>query len=109
MKTRVVLFLLISISFRSLATWPDTTQLSPKAVFGKEARVISYLLDNNHYRRIKFGDSLSSVVFDKYFTELDNGKIYFLASDIASFEKYRTQLDDLTRGENVLQIGRAHV
>ncbi|MBY0436103.1 MAG: carboxy terminal-processing peptidase, partial [Cyclobacteriaceae bacterium] len=79
----------------------DTTQLRSKPVFGKEARVITYLLDNNHYRKIHLNDSLSSVVFDAYFKELDNSKIYFLASDVQSFEKYRMRLDDLARAENV--------
>ena len=79
----------------------DTTQLKSKPVFGKEARVISYLLDNNHYRKIHFNDSLSSVAFDAFFKELDNNRFYFLASDVQSFERYRLMLDDLTRTENV--------
>jgi carboxyl-terminal processing protease len=79
----------------------DTTTLKPKKVFGKEATAIVDLLSKAHYRRIPFGDSLSSVVFDKYFLEWDNSRIYFLASDVASFEKYRTKLDDLAKVENV--------
>jgi carboxyl-terminal processing protease len=101
MKKNVGLIILLLSSAHLLASPADTTQLRPKAVFGKEAKVISYLLDNNHYRRIRFSDSLSSVVFDAYFAELDNSKIYFLASDIQQFEKYRTKLDDLTRTEDV--------
>ena len=88
----------------SIQVWAspaDTTQLKAKPGFGKEARVVSYLLDNNHYRKIHFSDSLSSVVFDNYFKELDNNKFYFLASDLQLFEKYRFKLDDLTRSENV--------
>lgn len=95
----VIIFLLASV--QCIAVPVDTTQLRAKPVSGKEARVISYLLDNNHYRKIRFNDSLSSVVFDAFFKELDNSKIYFLASDIQSFEKYRFKLDDLTRAEDV--------
>lgn len=95
----VIIFLLASV--QGIAVPVDTTQLRAKPVSGKEARVISYLLDNNHYRKIRFNDSLSSVVFDAFFKELDNSKIYFLASDIQSFEKYRFKLDDLTRAEDV--------
>ena len=94
-------FLLVFAGYSSYSFSPDTTQLKPKAVFGKEARVISYLLDNHHFRRIKFNDSLSSIVLDSYFRELDNSKIYFLESDIRSFDGYRQKLDDLTRTENV--------
>ncbi len=75
----------------------DTAQLKPKAVYGKEAKVIAYILDNNHYRKIAFNDSLSSVILDEYVKNLDNNKTYFTASDLASFEKYRTKLDDMTK------------
>jgi len=79
----------------------DTTTLKPSAIYGKEARVIAYLLDNNHYRKITLNDSLSSVILDKYIAELDHNKTYFLASDLVKFEKYRYKIDDLTRTENV--------
>ena len=79
----------------------DTTQFKPKPVYGKEAKVIAFLLDNNHYRKIKMNDSLSSVILDKYISGLDNSKSYFLAGDLAAFEKYRFTIDDMTRAENV--------
>ena len=102
MKNAGLIFLMLfSTVVQVVAAASDTAQVKLKPVFGKEARVVSYLLDNNHYRKIHFNDSLSSVVFDAYFKELDNNKFYFLASDIQSFEKYRLVLDDLTRAENV--------
>ena len=79
----------------------DTTQLKPKPVYGKEAKIVSYILDNNHYRRINLNDSLSSVILDQYLEALDNNKTYFTGQDIAGFEKYRYRIDDLTRAENV--------
>jgi carboxyl-terminal processing protease len=79
----------------------DTIALAPKSVYGREARAIAYILDNNHYRKIKLNDSLSSVILDRFLQELDNSKTYFIESDIKSFEKYRLTIDDLTRNENV--------
>ncbi len=79
----------------------DTTELKPKVVYGKEAKVVSFILDNNHYRRITLNDSLSSVILDQYIEALDNNKTYFTAADIAEFEKYRYRIDDLTKSENV--------
>lgn len=79
----------------------DTLGLKPKPVYGKEARVISYILDNNHYRRLKLNDSLSSAILDRYISELDNNKTYFLASDIKAFDKYRFSIDDMTRKEDI--------
>lgn len=79
----------------------DSTRLEAKPFYGKEARIIVYLLNSNHYSKIDFKDSLSSAILDEYIETLDNNKTYFLASDIAAFEKYRYKLDDLTEAENV--------
>jgi carboxyl-terminal processing protease len=75
----------------------DTTALKPKSVYSKEAQVTAQLLDTYHYRKIKLNDSLSSVILDGYLKTLDNNKTYFLAEDVASFEMYRFQLDDLIK------------
>lgn len=80
----------------------DTLALKPKPVYGKEARITTFLLDNNHYRKMNFGDSLSSVVLDEYEKTLDNNKTYFLQSDIDSFDKYRNKIDDMTKAEDVM-------
>lgn len=79
----------------------DSLALKPKPVYGKEARVVSYILDNNHYRKIRLNDSLSAVILNQYIKELDNSKTYFLASDIKAFDRYKFSLDDLIRNENV--------
>ncbi|MBL7853180.1 MAG: carboxy terminal-processing peptidase [Cyclobacteriaceae bacterium] len=79
----------------------DTTALKSKPVYGKEARVIAYILDGNHYRKTKLNDSLSAVILDRYLRELDASKTYFTAADIKSFERYRFSIDDLTRNENI--------
>jgi carboxyl-terminal processing protease len=79
----------------------DTTLLKSKPVYGREAKVITYILDNNHYRKISLGDSLSSVILDEYIKGLDNNKQYFTTADLQAFEKYRDKLDDLIRAENV--------
>lgn len=79
----------------------DTTQLKSKPIYGKEAKVITYILDNNHYRKITLGDSLSSVILDEYVKSLDNNKTYFTSEDLKGLEKYRDKMDDLIRSENV--------
>jgi len=79
----------------------DTTDLKPKPVYGKEAKVVSFILDNNHYRKISLNDSLSAVILQSYIESLDNNKTYFTAADIAEFEKYKYKIDDLTKSENV--------
>ncbi|MDN4165831.1 carboxy terminal-processing peptidase [Cytophagales bacterium LB-30] len=68
----------------------------------KSQMVITGLITNYHYRKIPLADSLSSVILDTYIESLDYNKLYFLASDIKSFEKYRYSLDeDLKKGNLV--------
>lgn len=95
----VITIIIISSQYYAVAQTDTTLQVKPS--FGKQAKVITYLLENNHYRKLKLNDSLSSVILDAYLLNLDNSKLYFLASDIASFEKYRNQIDNLTRVEDV--------
>ena len=100
------IFVLVTVLNTLIATsgfgfFTDTLTLKAKSVYGKEARVIAYILDDKHYRKITLNDSLSSAILDGYLKELDNNKTYFLESDIRQFEKYRYMIDDLTRGENV--------
>lgn len=58
------------------------------------AKSLVELLENFHYQKVSVDDNFSSLVFDEYLKALDGGKSYFLQSDIADFEKYRTVIDD---------------
>lgn len=100
-KVGSILFFLVTFSVLSWASVGDTTSFQPKAIYGKEAQTIIAILNNNHYSKIKFNDSLSSAILDQYVQSLDGSKSFFLKSDIQSFEKYRTSLDDLTQLANV--------
>jgi len=99
-KLLVLLVFTLSFSF-SEGSVLDTARLQPKPVYGREARVISYILDSYHYRKISLNDSLSAAILQQYINELDNNRTYFLASDIQSFDKYKKIIDDLTRKEDV--------
>ncbi|MCP4669104.1 MAG: tail-specific protease [Deltaproteobacteria bacterium] len=57
-------------------------------------------LRHRHYRRVVVDDRLSSKVFDRYLSELDGSRSYFLLNDVSEFEAYRHRLDDaLKAGE----------
>jgi carboxyl-terminal processing protease len=59
-----------------------------------ETRLITSILSRYHYKKFALNDSLSAVIFDEFINSLDNGKNYFLASDIKEFEKNRYLIDD---------------
>ena len=60
------------------------------------ARVTGLILERYHYSKQPLNDEVSSKFLDRYLNALDNLHIYFLQSDLAEFEEYRTTLDDLT-------------
>jgi carboxyl-terminal processing protease len=101
MKRFVLLFLGVLVSVAGIASSVPDTLLQNKPAYGKQAKIVVSILESNHYRKMPFSDSLSSVVLNNYIQSLDNSKTYFLKSDIASFEKYRFKLDDLVKNEQV--------
>src|SRR5690606_1983770 len=75
-------------------TAEDTTGvLAPLPVHEETVEAILDRLDN-HYVNIRLDDQLSSSLLDQYLKDLDGNRLYFLASDIASFEAWRKQLDN---------------
>lgn len=100
-KAGLALFIIIAGFVTSYGTIVDTTTFKAKPIYGKEAQVVISILNNNHYSKIKFNDSLSSAVLDQYIKSLDGSRSFFLKSDIESFDKFRTSIDDLTQAANV--------
>jgi carboxyl-terminal processing protease len=68
--------------------------LAPTISQERVEQLVAKLLTTYHYRKVRLNDSLSSVIWDNYLNDIDGNKTYLLASDVASFEKYRNQLDD---------------
>jgi carboxyl-terminal processing protease len=63
-------------------------------------------LEDRHYAKLTYDDALSSQHLDNYIESLDSSKMFFLASDIAEFDQYRTTMDDEIQ-EGVLDAGYA--
>jgi carboxyl-terminal processing protease len=60
------------------------------------ARLVTRIIERNHYLRPQFDDAVSTKFLDRYIEVLDAMHMHFLRSDLAEFEKYRNTLDDLT-------------
>ncbi len=64
------------------------------------ARLVMQLLPKRHISGQKVDDQISSRALDIYLKALDPMKLYFYQSDIEEFDRYRSQIDDLTlRGD----------
>ncbi|HRC71704.1 MAG TPA: carboxy terminal-processing peptidase [Candidatus Competibacter sp.] len=75
--------------------------LAPTSQLTSLDQTISKLLSQYHYRQSKLDDHLSSLILSMYLDDLDFSRVYFLASDIAVFERYRNALDDALKNGNL--------
>ncbi|MDZ7343975.1 MAG: PDZ domain-containing protein, partial [candidate division KSB1 bacterium] len=75
--------------------------LTPDRQHAFVAKVVTTLLTQHHYSHPVLNDSASSVQLDQYLEYLDANRLYFLAADLAEFERYRFKLDDELASGNV--------
>ena len=89
-------------------------ELAPEPIHAETMEAIVDRL-GNHYRQIPIDDTLASNMLDQYLKDLDGARAYFLASDIDSFQAYRTRIDDqiedgkLTAGYSIFNRYQARV
>lgn len=84
-----------TISNNHLLNPSDTlTVIKPDNHYQIENQLITSILTRYHYKEFDINDSLSIIIFDRYLDALDNGKNYFILSDIEEFNKQKLQLDD---------------
>lgn len=77
----------------------DADALAPVPRHEKIGQLVTEFVQKSHYRHASVDDELSSAVLDRYIESLDSNRMYLLESDVAAFEQYRTQLDDMVRSE----------
>ncbi len=104
-KTSAFLSLSLFAAFPTFATIPVAEIDAPfEARTYTQTQVTSskqslHQLLGRHYEKQRLNDDLSSKIYDLYLKSMDGTHSYFLASDVAEFEKYRFKLDDgLIRG-----------
>ncbi len=70
------------------------------ADFNRVGKEMVRILKNGHYAKLKFDDTFSQRIFEKYLDELDPARLYFEKKDVEELQKkYGDQLDDLIDGE----------
>jgi carboxyl-terminal processing protease len=81
----------------SLAKVAPPAALTWQSIQGKTAVEVLERLESDHYRKQRFDDAMSSQLLDSYLNSLDPTRLFLLQSDVDSFTKYRTTLDDAMR------------
>ena len=97
----VVLFAFVSCSFtKGISETSDKDKLL--------LELISYVLERLHFEPTAVNDTFSERVYDNFIGGLDPMKRYFLATDLASFEEYKTQIDDQIKGIDISFFNLVH-
>ncbi len=96
------LLLLVTCTVLASVDTADPLRLEPEMEQRYASNIATRFLTNYHYKRTRLDDDLSSQIFDHYLELLDPNRIYFLASDVESFERYRTGMDDALRHSDLL-------
>lgn len=96
-----VWFLAVSAVFASVDS-DDALKIEPDMEHRYASNIATRFLTNYHYKRTRLDDDLSSEIFETYLKLLDPSRVYFLASDIESFERYRSGLDDALRHSDLM-------
>lgn len=56
-------------------------------------------LEQNHYQPLKWSDTSSILLYNKWLKELDDEKLFFTQADLSVLETYKTRLDDEMMGK----------
>ncbi len=92
-------FIRVSIALLAIVSLPSWALIEYTDAQRETMVELIEKLEEKHYAKLEYEDSLSSQHLDNYLETLDGSKMFFLAPDIAEFEKYRTVMDDqLPRG-----------
>lgn len=80
----------------------ETATLSPTVDHLRATQLITDFLGRYHYRKFDLDDNFSAVIYENFLSTLDPSRNYFLATDIARFDKYRLSLDDALKSNNLI-------
>lgn len=72
----------------------DIPDLQPTEQYSKLERDCYRMLSTTHYNRTPLNDVMSVIIYNRYLTDLDGQHLYFLASDIDGFDRWKSVLDD---------------
>ena len=84
---------LLPLSLLTVAL-PSAALISYTEKQQETAKELVEQLEQRHYSKRPYNDSLSSQHLDNYLDSLDPGRMFFTQPDIAAFERYRTIMDD---------------
>ncbi|OKS86074.1 carboxy terminal-processing peptidase [Mucilaginibacter polytrichastri] len=98
--------ILLGCKVASSAALPviDSGDVLPDAKQSVVLKSVAEMVSRYNYKKVELNDSISGVIYNRYLKSLDGNHNYFLASDIKSFEPYKTLLDDDIKAGNLEHV-----
>jgi carboxyl-terminal processing protease len=90
---RLCQLLLIFSSLQVYAQQPAAEPLRNKVI------TLHRFLHQNHYQPLKWNDTSSAMMFNKWMDKLDDEKLFFTQNEVSVLEAYKTKLDDEITGK----------
>ena len=99
-KRLLLLFILLNFLGIQSSFANSQLRIEPLPQHRISTLLITRFVDRYHYIHVPLNDQFSKKVFDEYLKTLDPNRNVFTQTDIDSFSKYKTELDDdLRRGD----------
>lgn len=89
------------LAFKTMGTGPRSASALPPSKYEKILRLVGEMLSQAHYSPQQINDAFSKKVFNKFLTDLDQEKNFYLQSDMEALKKYETTIDDEIKGAPV--------
>jgi carboxyl-terminal processing protease len=79
------------------------SELAPTEAQALTGSLVYQLLSGSDYayKSLPLDDALSAGIYKNYLESLDDNKLFFLKSDIARFDAYKTGLDDAIKSQDI--------
>jgi carboxyl-terminal processing protease len=92
----MIKFYLLVLSLSSVQLF---AQQNNPGTHRQKAITLRRFLDQNHYQPLKWNDSASALLYNKWMEELDDEKLFFTQQDINLLIPYKDKLDDELTGK----------
>jgi carboxyl-terminal processing protease len=78
--------------------------LEPTTQQSTAVKAVASLISGYNYKKVPLNDSISAIIYDRFLKSLDENHVYLLKSDVAEFDKYKTQFDDDIKAGNLNNV-----
>ena len=89
------------LAFKTMGNGARNSSTTPPTKYERILKLVGEMLSQAHYSPQQLNDAFSKKVFNKFLTDLDQEKNFYLQSDITALKKYETTIDEEIKGAPV--------